>query len=81
MSTLFCWDREREPHKRVYLPKLIADEFGVSRSEARRLLATGGVKLDGEPCGLVDLPAPALDRKTLVVGITRSVSLPKDLTT
>jgi 16S rRNA U516 pseudouridylate synthase RsuA-like enzyme len=39
----------------IHLPKLIADEFNVSRSEARRLLATGAVKLDGVPCRLVEL--------------------------
>ena len=32
----------------VHLPALLADAFGVSRSEARRLLAQAGVKLDGE---------------------------------
>ncbi len=32
----------------VHLPALIADAFGVSRGEARRLLAQGGVKLDGD---------------------------------
>ena len=33
----------------VHLPRLIAGAFGVSSSEARRLLSQGGVKLDGEP--------------------------------
>jgi tyrosyl-tRNA synthetase len=33
----------------VHLPELIADVFGGSRSEARRAIAAGGVKLDGEP--------------------------------
>ena len=33
----------------VHLPELIADLFGGSRSEARRAIAQGGVKLDGEP--------------------------------
>ena len=33
----------------VHLPGLIADLFGGSRSEARRAIAQGGVKLDGEP--------------------------------
>ena len=32
----------------VHLPALLADAFGVSRSEARRLLAQAGVRLDGE---------------------------------
>ena len=33
----------------VHLPAVIAEAFGRSRSEARRLLDQGGVKLDGEP--------------------------------
>lgn len=32
----------------VHLPELLADAFGISRSEARRLIAQGGAKLDGE---------------------------------
>jgi tyrosyl-tRNA synthetase len=32
----------------VHLPRLMADAFGISSSEARRLLKQGGVKLDGE---------------------------------
>ena len=32
----------------VHLPALIAEHFGISRSEARRLIDQGGVKLDGE---------------------------------
>ena len=35
----------------VHLPALLADAFGVSRSDARRQLAQGGVKLDGEVLG------------------------------
>ncbi len=33
----------------VHLPALIAETFGGSRSDARRMLAQGGVRLDGEP--------------------------------
>ena len=32
----------------VHLPALMAEAFGLSRSEARRLLTQGGVRLDGE---------------------------------
>ncbi len=42
-------------HK-VHLPKLVAVAFGMSTSEARRLLQQGGVKLDGER-----VPAEPLD--------------------
>ncbi len=33
----------------LHLPEVIVSAFGGSRSEARRMLAQGGVKLDGEP--------------------------------
>jgi tyrosyl-tRNA synthetase len=54
----------------VHLPGLIAEAFGRSRSEARRLLAQGGVKLDGEALGESDLDvAPErLDGRVLQVG-------------
>ncbi len=54
----------------VHLPALIADAFGRSRSEARRTLAQGGVKLDGEPLAadVLDLPASALDGRVLQLG-------------
>jgi tyrosyl-tRNA synthetase len=54
----------------VHVPALIAEAFGRSRSEARRLLTQGGVKLDGEPLGEGDLDVPAerLDGRMLQVG-------------
>ena len=54
----------------VHLPALIADAFGRSRSEARRLLEQGGVKLDGDvvPSDAFDLPAAQLDGRVLQVG-------------
>jgi tyrosyl-tRNA synthetase len=54
----------------VHLPALIADAFGRSRSEARRLLTQGGVKLDGEALGEADLDVDAerLDGRVLQVG-------------
>jgi tyrosyl-tRNA synthetase len=54
----------------VHLPAAIADGFGMSRSDARRLLAQGGVKLDGEPLGGedLDLPHERLDGAVLQVG-------------
>ena len=57
----------------VHLPALIADLFGGSRSDARRLLGQGGVKLDGRPLGPdeQDLPADALDGALLQVGKRR----------
>jgi tyrosyl-tRNA synthetase len=42
----------------VHLPALLQQAFGVSTSEARRALAQGGVRLDGEPVanGSLDVP-------------------------
>ena len=57
----------------VHLPALIAGLFGLSRSEARRLLSQGGVKLDGEPLSDSDLDVPAerLRDRLLQVGRRR----------
>jgi len=54
----------------VHLPALIAEAFGRSRSEARRTLAQGGVRLDGKPlaCDALDLPASELDGRVLALG-------------
>jgi tyrosyl-tRNA synthetase len=54
----------------VHLPELIAALFGGSRSEARRKLAAGAVRLDGEALGAdaLDLPAEALDGRVLQLG-------------
>jgi tyrosyl-tRNA synthetase len=54
----------------VHLPAAIASAFGRSRSEARRMLAQGGVKLDGEPLAgdVLDLPSAELDGRVLQLG-------------
>src|SRR5215218_4138236 len=54
----------------IHMPAFIAEHVGGSRSEARRLLAQGGVRLDGEPLGAGDLDVPAerLDGRVLQVG-------------
>jgi tyrosyl-tRNA synthetase len=52
----------------VHLPELLTDLFGGSRSEARRKIAQGGVRLDGEPVTALDLPAGELDGRVLQVG-------------
>lgn len=54
----------------VHLPAVIADGFGMSRSEARRTQAQGGVRLDGEPLGPteLDVPSARLDGAVLQVG-------------
>jgi tyrosyl-tRNA synthetase len=57
----------------IHLPALMADLFGISRSEARRLIEQGGVKLDGEPLanGDLDIPAARLHGVVLQVGKRR----------
>lgn len=54
----------------VHLPEVIASAFGGSRSEARRMLTQGGVKLDGEtvPAEPLDVPGSTLDGRVLQVG-------------
>jgi tyrosyl-tRNA synthetase len=61
----------------VHLPALIAEVFGGSRSDARRTLAQGGVRLDGEPLagGELDVAADRLDGAVLQVGKRRFARL------
>jgi tyrosyl-tRNA synthetase len=57
----------------VHLPALIAELFGISRSEARRLLEQGGVRVSGavaEP-GSLDVSAASLDGAVLQIGRRR----------
>ncbi|MCP9488420.1 MAG: tyrosine--tRNA ligase [Solirubrobacteraceae bacterium MAG38_C4-C5] len=57
----------------VHLPALIADAFGGSRGEARRLLAQGGVRLDGQALGPADqdVESERLDGAVLQAGRRR----------
>jgi tyrosyl-tRNA synthetase len=63
----------------VHIPALLADAFGLSRSEGRRLLAQGGVKLDGTELdeSRLDVPAEELDGVVLQVGKRRFKRLRK----
>jgi tyrosyl-tRNA synthetase len=64
------------PGDPVHLPALIADGLGIgSTSEARRLIGQGGVKLDGEAVGELDLPRDALAGRLLQVGKRRFARL------
>jgi tyrosyl-tRNA synthetase len=57
----------------VHLPALLAAAFGISSSEARRSLAEGAVRIDGEavPPGTLDLPRAAVDGRVLQLGKRR----------
>jgi tyrosyl-tRNA synthetase len=57
----------------VHLPALLAEAFGVSRSEARRLLSQSGVKLNGEALddSSLELPPERLDGAVIQLGKRR----------
>ncbi len=57
----------------VHLPALLAEHFGVSRSEARRLIEQGGVKLGDATLGSgeLDVPAERLDGEIVQLGKRR----------
>jgi tyrosyl-tRNA synthetase len=59
----------------VHLPALLADAFGLSTSEARRLISQGGVRLDGEAVSALDLPRARLEGAVLQAGKRRFVRL------
>jgi tyrosyl-tRNA synthetase len=59
----------------VHLPALLADAFGLSTSEARRLISQGGVKVDGDPVTELDLPRGRLTGAVLQAGKRRFVRL------
>lgn len=69
--------RELGSQDPIHLPVLLREQFGVSGSEARRLLEQGAVRLEGEalPADRLDLPAASLRGRVLQVGKRRFVRL------
>jgi len=59
----------------IHLPELLGDNFGMSRSEARRTIGQGGVRLDGVPVAELDVPATDLAGRVLQVGKRRFLRL------
>jgi tyrosyl-tRNA synthetase len=59
----------------VHLPALLASVFGMSTSEGRRLIAQGGVRLDGEVLSELDLPRARLAGAVLQAGRRRFARL------
>ena len=57
----------------AHVPAVLEAVFGMSRSEGRRLLGQGGVRLDGEALSAdeQDLPVARLDGAVLQVGKRR----------
>jgi tyrosyl-tRNA synthetase len=64
----------------VHLPVLIREGFGISGSEARRLIDQGAVRIDGAQvdAGRLDVPAAELAGKVLQVGKRRFLRLRAD---
>ena len=60
----------------VHVPAVIASAFGLSTSEARRMIAQGGVKLDGEAVAGLDLPRSDMLGKVLQAGKRRFAQAP-----
>jgi tyrosyl-tRNA synthetase len=63
--------------RNAHMPAVIAQAFGISRSEARRLLGEGAVSLDQRRLGAddLDLPADSLRDSVLQAGKRRFVKL------
>jgi tyrosyl-tRNA synthetase len=59
----------------IHLPAVLADAFGVSTSEARRLIAQGGVKVDGAVVAELDIPRKTLSDALVQAGKRRFVRL------
>jgi tyrosyl-tRNA synthetase len=56
----------------VHLPALLVEHLGVgSTSEARRLIAQGGIKIDGEAVAEIDLPRARLEGALVQAGKRR----------
>jgi tyrosyl-tRNA synthetase len=59
----------------VHLPALLADVFGMSTSEARRLISQGAVQVDGEVVTELDLPRKRAENALVQAGKRRFVRL------
>ena len=56
----------------IHLPALLVERFGLgSTSEARRLIAQGGVRVDGEPLSDLDVPRDRLAGRLVQAGKRR----------
>jgi tyrosyl-tRNA synthetase len=59
----------------LHLPAVLRDAFGLSTSEVRRLIAQGGVKLDGRPVEALDAPRSELAGAVVQAGKRRFARL------
>jgi tyrosyl-tRNA synthetase len=59
----------------LHVPAVLAGAFGLSTSEARRLIAQGGVKVDGRQIDELDVPRSVLSGKFVQAGKRRFARL------
>ena len=59
----------------VHLPAVMSAAFGLSTSDARRMIGQGGVKVDGIPVTEIDLPRERVQGTLLQVGKRRFARL------
>jgi tyrosyl-tRNA synthetase len=62
----------------LHLPAILASAFGLSTSEARRMIAQGGVKLDGAVVSDLDVPRSQVAGALVQAGKRRFVRYPAD---
>jgi tyrosyl-tRNA synthetase len=63
------------PGEQVHLPALLAVAFGLSTSDARRMISQGGVKVNDTPVGVLDMPRGELAGALLQAGKRRFARL------
>ena len=59
----------------VHLPALLASVFGLTTSEARRLITQGAVRVNGEAVSELDVPRATLEKALVQAGKRRYVRL------
>jgi tyrosyl-tRNA synthetase len=59
----------------VHLPAVLALAFGLTTSEARRLIGQGAVRVNGEPVNELDVPRATLENALVQAGKRRFVRL------
>jgi tyrosyl-tRNA synthetase len=59
----------------VHVPALLSSAFGISTSEARRLIAQGGVRLNGDVLAELDIPRARLEGALVQAGKRRYARL------
>jgi tyrosyl-tRNA synthetase len=59
----------------VHLPAVLGEAFGVSRSEVRRMIGQGGVRIEDDPVSTEDVPADEVDGRVVRMGKRRYVRL------